>query len=94
MRIPQVPGDVYNGIWATSWEPTNVSWPIDWDIYDYSVHGIDVTEHYLIKEGKDTHEPLDPYDYSENYLTLEDEELLLTMNEQSQQQRMGSSDWE
>ena len=58
------------------------------------MHGIDVTEHYLIKEGKDTHEPLDFYDYSEKYLTLEDEELLLTMNEQSQQQRMGSSDWE
>ena len=91
MRIPQVPGDLYNGIWATSWEPTNVSWPIDWDIYDYSVHGIDVTEHYLIKEGEEgADKPLDPYDYSENY--LEDEELLLTMNEQPSRQRMGSSD--
>ena len=79
----QVPGDVYNGIWATSWEPTNDSWPIDWDPYDYSVHGIDVTENYLIKEGEEPDTHWDPYDYSENYLTVEDEELLSIMNEQS-----------
>lgn len=45
----QVPHSRLHSIYATSWQPTaDGHFPLEWADDDRSVHGIDVTKHYLL----------------------------------------------
>lgn len=41
------PGNPIHRIYATSWKPTSISFPMVWDMQSKQVHGVDVTARYL-----------------------------------------------